>query len=199
MNFDWPAIRARFELGETPGAISRSLGGRPSRQAIHKKLKGQGWKVYEPVDDEGDSVDGAMALMESGQWGKCTQQNKARVIKVLRNGATYKIAAATIGVGDRTLRDWRDKDPVFAGLCEAAQAADMQETMAYLQKLGKTDPNIAKFRAQRHRLTRDEYGEQPAPYARIGTQFNILGRLDLGIDRGPVIDAEPENRIEDQR
>lgn len=185
IHFDWPLIRTRFEAGESLGQISRSLGGHPSKQAISKRARKEGWQVYDPGEkavDVVDGVDAPLMLLSSGQWGKCTPENKARVINALREGATYKIAAALIGISDRTLREWRQKDPGFAAMCEAAQAEDMQETMATLKRMSRTDPNIAKFRAQRHRLTRDEYGNDE-PDRFIGNTFNVLGRLSLGIER----------------
>jgi transposase-like protein len=180
--FDWRLIQTRFESGESLGQISRSLGGHPSKQAISKRARKEDWEIYGTAENAVDLVDAPMSLLTSGQWGKCTPENKARVVNALREGATFKIAAALIGISDRTLRDWRKDDPAFAAMCEAAQAEDMAETMATLKRMSRTDANIAKFRASRHRLTRDEYGsDTPAHFT--GNTFNVLAGVDLGIKR----------------
>ena len=42
---DWQLVRMKFESGQSPYAISRDLGGRPTKQGIAKRAAREGWKV----------------------------------------------------------------------------------------------------------------------------------------------------------
>lgn len=193
----WADIRRRYEAGETAGAISRSLGGSPSKVAIAKRAKKEGWTVTERLSEKYPALANGNSLIDIDKLGQDLPENRAVIVALLGEGCSYKLAASAVGISDRTLRDWREKDPAFAAKCQAARAADMAEVMASIKRMAKTDFNAAKFKAERDSLTRDEYGP-PARGGLIGATFNVLGHVSVGIDRGDTIESSDTPVLEAQ-
>jgi hypothetical protein len=192
----WAPIRERFEAGETAGMISRSLDGSPSKVAIAKRAKKEGWTVTKRLSDKYPALANGNPIIDIDKLGQDLPENRAVIVALLGEGCSYKLAASAVGISDRTLRDWREKDPAFAAKCQAARAADMAEVMASIKRMAKTDFQAAKFRAERDPLTRDEYGAPAHRSGLIGPMINVLGHVNVGIPRGqgsidgPIIDAE---------
>ena len=116
-------------------------------------------------------------MIDIDDLGKDLPENRAVVVAILGNGGTYKLAAAAIGISDRTLREWREKDPAFAAKCDSARAADMAEVMAAIKRMSKTDFQAARFRAERDPLTRDEFGNPRVGMAVQNNYFNPLAQF----------------------
>jgi hypothetical protein len=187
----WAEIRQRYEAGETAGKISKSLGGSPSKVAINKRARKEGWTVITRLSDKYPALANGNPIIDIDKLGQDLPENRAVIVALLGEGCSYKLAASAVGISDRTLRDWREKDPAFAAKCQAARAADMAEVMASIKRMAKTDFNAAKFRAERDPLTRDEYGTAANRGGILGTTINVLGHVNVGIERslGPIEDA----------
>lgn len=185
----WAEIRQRFEGGETAGMISRSLNGKPTKVAIAKRANKEGWQVR--LSAKYPALADGNPLIDLDKLGQDLPENRAVIVALLAEGCSYKLAASAVGISDRTLRDWRERDPAFAAKCQAARAADMAEVMASIKRMSKTDFQAAKFKAERDPLTRDEYGV-PNRGGFVAATFNVLGHVNVGLERS----SEP--MLEDQ-
>ena len=150
---DWPSIRLRYMRGETPYAIAKSLGNNPCRQWIGKRAKAEGW-------DQG--IPGIVAKTHldppKNSPSKDSPERRERVIQILTDGGSYKLAAAAIGVSQTTLKRWRDSDTDFENLCRAAMA---EFIFPQLKKVRESkDTRDTRFLLQHHPLTREDYQEQ---------------------------------------
>src|SRR3990167_7888025 len=100
-SFDWQAIRAMYEAGESPAHIEQRPD-MPSRQAIHQRAKKEGWQVVGKIDD----LNGSMALIEF----EGLSQTQCLLIQPVGNGATQKMAASIAGVNESTVSEWKKDD-----------------------------------------------------------------------------------------
>jgi hypothetical protein len=182
---DWQLIRVRFEGGQTPYAISRDLGGRPSKQGIAKRAKKEGWQV---------AVNGSMAIAErlpivkqaqalTGP-GKATAERVAFILELVGRGASIKLAASAAGINPKTLKRWQSEDPQLAEQIRQARAGKLAEWIAHIDSAAARDWKAAD------RLL------QASPEAEDFSQQQHGGiTVVLNIDRdnpdGVTIDSKP--------
>lgn len=187
--YDWPGIRARWEHGETPGQISRSLGGRPTRQAIDKCAKREDWRRQQI--SVASITDGALKPFFDG-----LSFEQGVVIQKVCEGWTQRMAADYAGVNEATVSRWKKLDK-FVKALSLAIAVKNGNRLKKIEDSG--DWRAAMALLERDSDSRGEFA--PPSSGRpttVGNTFNILGKLDLGIQRDrQVIDARPQNRIED--
>ncbi len=180
MNFDWQAIQARYEAGESPGQISRTLGGRPSRQAIHKRAKAEGWQRQQmPVNGRQSSTEAVPAdVMESLSFDQKT------VILEIASGATQREAAGLAQIDESTISQWKKRTPEFVKAFHYAEAVKKQRRRLMVEH--SPDPKDARWLLERDPGSRDEYAAPQAGNRNLfaGNVFNVLAGVDLEIPRG---------------
>ena len=92
----WEQIQVRWLQGETAYAISKSLKGTPTRQAINRKAKRDGWDRCPTVSDK-------HLTRTFIELGNDLPENRLKVLQLLSQGVTYRLAAGVIGVSEDTL------------------------------------------------------------------------------------------------
>lgn len=176
---DWLLIKVRYEAGESYGAISRSLGGRPTKQAIGQKALRDKWERVNP----GETL--KRLPVKSSAW-ELLKPEQQLVIQAFALGArTVEEAAARACVSQSTIQRWK-KDDDFGRLCQAARLQARDELVSKVKDFGSREwrPNAWLL----ERLWKDEFSA--AQQVVHGNTFNVLGSINLGIDRGLTIDAE---------
>lgn len=144
--FDWPAIRAAAERGLTPTEIANTLPDSPSRQAIEKRMKREGWEVATLPNQAPDT-------QLTG-----TDATRAVVLQKVRSGVPLGIAARAAGIHPNTLKNWRDDDVTFGEAVQAARAAFLARKIAQVDEAGERDWKAASYLIERAPETRDEFG-----------------------------------------
>ena len=116
---------------------------------------------------------------------KSIRDKKDLVLDTLREGGTYKLAAAGVGIGDRALRYWRADDPQFEVQCRMAQAEHCMEQLGNVRKAGRKDWKASMALLRSHPMTRGDFREDKGE-ARIQVTVNF--------DRkGIIIDGKPQS------
>lgn len=178
---DWLLIKVRYEAGEALGAISRSLNGRPTKQAIGQKAKRDGWERVNP----GETL--KRLPVKSSAW-ELLKPEQQLVIEAFALGArTIEEAAGRACVDQSTVQRWK-KDEDFARLCQAARLQARDQLVSKVKDFGAREwrPNAWLL----ERLWKDEFGATQQIVH--GNTFNVLGSINLGIERGMTIDAEAQ-------
>ncbi len=146
--FDWPAIRAGYERGMSPTEIAKTIPESPSRQAIEKRAKREGWEVAKlPDQAPGTELTGKDAT-------------KAVVLQKIRSGVPLGVAAKAAGIHDNTLRNWRNDDVAFGEAVQAARAAFIARKIEQVDEAGERDWKAAAYVLERSPETRDQYGHK---------------------------------------
>lgn len=166
-HYDWPALRAGYERGITPTELARTIPNAPSRQAIDKHAKKEGWQVARlPENDPQLPV-----------------SSRDIVLNAIGNGANLELAAAAAGVSDRTLYQWRRDDPVFEAACKAKRAAWL---VSKIKKINEADDwKAAAYMVERAPETKDQYSQKHE-----GGNTTIVLKIDR--TEGITIDGQRE-------
>lgn len=179
LNVDWSHIRGLWEQGATPDEISRDMGGKPTPRGIKMMASRERWPAPGVIEPQGD---------------KDTPARRAAVLKCLREGGTYTMAAAAAGVSRQTLTAWRKHEP-FQLACDQAAAEFTGEQVRRVRQAGKEDWKAASFLLTHHPESRRDF----APAAGTGgpgihISLNIprdLSRPDNNLlQTGNTIDGE---------
>lgn len=174
----------KFEAGQTPYAISRDLGGRPTKQGVAKRAAREGWQAQA---NSTVSVAAELPIVKRAQMltgpTKCTAERVAFILELVGRGSSIKLAATAAGINPKTLKQWTDQDPQFAEQLRQARAGKLAEWIGHIDGAASRDWKAAD------RLL------QAAPEAEDFSQHQQGGiTIVLNIDRdaaqGPVIDAE---------
>lgn len=177
--YDWLAIEAMYMTGESPAAIAK-LPNMPRKQTIYEYAQKHGWQRLDDVPKL--SVIPFEGLTEKQQI----------VVTELADGATQKMAAAIVGVSQQTVSEWK-KDLNFRKACMAAVATHAK---GQLKKItNSTDWRAAGWYLERNPETREDFAPPNASRGMVGTTFNVLGHVNVGIDRDANIGVS-ENGIE---
>lgn len=185
---DWALIRLRYEAGETGAAISRSLGGTPVKQTIYNRAKAEGWVSPKEAEEAIERLPVAQSF-----WDTLDERQKMVVQAFALGARTMEDAAARAGVSSRAVRYWRE-DEHFNRICQMARIQARDDLVANVKRFGENEwrPNAWLL----ERLYKEEFGQAQAIVQ--GNTFNILGSVNLGIDRKTedereVIDVTPES------
>jgi hypothetical protein len=167
--FDWLAIRAMYEAGDSMSSISRKEG-MPSKQAISKRAMDEGWTQIDKPPPKLDVIpfDGL-------------SDTQRVVVTEMASGLPQKYAAAIAGVSERTVTLWKAENEAFRN---AVQAAIGVMVKAQLGKITQSDDwRSGLAMIERHPATRDDFAPANAQRGMTGTTFNVLGHVNLGFDR----------------
>jgi len=155
----------KFEAGQTPYAISRDLGGRPTKQGVAKRAAREGWQVQA---NSTVSVAAELPIVKRAQ---------------MLTGPTKCTAERVAGINPKTLKQWTDQDPQLAEQLRQARAGKLAEWIGHIDGAASRDWKAAD------RLL------QAAPEAEDFSQhqqggITIVLNIDRDATQGPVIDAE---------
>lgn len=173
-SYNWELIRTRWEEGESAYGISKSPGAWPSKQGILNRAQKEGWVKKQDIEND---IERLPINQEDWDSLKPAQQ---MVIEAFSKGVrTIEQAALRAGVSESTVRRWR-QDKRFGRLCQAARALARDKLVKRIEQFGQREwrPNAWLL----ERLEREEFGAQVQPVMQ-GNTFNILGQVNLGIDR----------------
>ena len=168
VKFDWIAIRAMFEAGDSISSIARHPG-YPSKQAISRRSIDEGWTVIDRPPPE-------LAMIPFG--GLNDQQRY--IVTEIAKGATQRLAAQMAGRHESTVSDWK-KDEVFSRALMAAKAAKVKRRLDKIDT--SADWRAAGWLLERDVDSMDEYMPPNSSRGMTGTTFNVLGHVNLGFDR----------------
>lgn len=178
-SYDWVAIRALYEEGESPAHIAEKPG-MPTRQAIHQRAKREGWERRD------DAVDERFPFADDPDLSAEQQI----VLLNIAEGLPAKWAADKAGVHESTVRRWK-KDERFARLCRAAIAWKASRRLGQIE--ASTDWRAQMALLERDSDTRNEFSPPNAGRGMVtGNTFNVLGHIDLGITRDEPKQLEQE-------
>lgn len=168
--FDWAAIRAMFEAGNSPGYIE-DLPEMPSRQAIWERAKREGWQKLDAPLHKSLQVIPFEGLNETQRF----------IVTKVAEGCTQRLAADMACIDQATISDWKHK-PAFARAMLAAKAAKTHRRLAKIDE--STDWRAAGWLVERDPDSRADYAppNQTAGHV-VGNTFNVLGQFNLGIER----------------
>ena len=157
--YDWDGIRVRIARGETAYSISKSLGGKPTRQGIRKKAKRENW--LEGNSTIPDSIKNLpLVQTDSKVPRKRTPETVNALIEFIAQGATEELAARAAGISPRTLYNWKLECPEFAALIEVARARKEVEWVDNIDKAGKKDWKASDRLLQVSPGTKEMWGRQ---------------------------------------
>ena len=180
--YDWNAIRDRYEAGETSGAISRSLGGYPTRQGIEKRAKREGWlKISKDAKEAARNLPSiknpTFPRAPSNELGYKSPENAARILTAFERGSTPKIAAGTVGLTLEQLKRWMEKDHQFTMEIMSRAAQNAGELLSKV--LDAEDLKYLKWLLERGPFSREEFGPRQT--------MNDMPKFILNIHRDPVV------------
>ena len=160
MNYDWDAIHLRYKRGETAYAISKSLGGKPSKVGIMKRAKREGWQR---IDEETMRTAENLPIVRRASGsalGKRTPENIALILESIEIGATEKVAAGIAGISPKTLTRWKQEDPRFAMEVHARRSQNVAEKLRYINEAAQRDWKAAAWSLERDPYSREEFSNR---------------------------------------
>ena len=160
--YDWQGIRERYESGETAGAISRSLHGRPTRQGIQKRAKREGWlQISVSAKDAArklPSIQKTFVRAQGEDLGQRSEQNAQIMLSAFERGASPKIAAGLVGLTESQLKQWMIYDRQVAMEIRARVAQVAAENIDKIRDAG--DWRASKWILDNTPFSREEFGSR---------------------------------------
>ena len=196
----WSQIRIRWVKGESAYAISKSLGGRPSKQGISQKVKRENWVTLRQPGVLSDKHE-QKTLVALGQD---TPEARQAFLDALSKGVTQSIAApACFGVTYQTVKNWRDKDPEFEMQVKAARARFAQKHIENIDAWAERDWKASKYLLEVSPETEDTFGQRTKGPSKLEVIININrdepgvtinGKTSEQVGQGDpaIIDVTPE-------
>ena len=183
----WDQIQVRWIQGESSYAISNSLDGTPTRQAITKRSKREDWNRLPTVTDK-------HRTLSFLQLGRDTPENRRQILEQLSQGVSYNLVAGAVGVSRNTLLNWRKKDPKFAAQCQSARHTALAHCAARVFKAGDRDWKANTFILASAQESRDDYSQERGKEP-LEIVINIDRSRGVTIDGKVVIDNEQESSV----
>ena len=184
---DWTDIRRRWQRGESAYSISKSLNGHPSRQWISRKASAEHWQ------------DSAIGIVSDKHLNpplrsptKDTPAKRERVLEILAQGGTYRLAAKSVGVHETTLLAWRKDDSEFAKRCEQAQADFCMEQLGKVRQ--SKDTKDSRWLLAHHPITKADYQDNRHERSRLDITIRIPRHPNELATVG-LLSACPANRL----
>ena len=178
-NLNWDVIRRRYMRGETPYAISKSLGGKPSKVGITKKAKREEW---EQIDDETMRTAENLPIVRRASGsalGKRAPENIALILESIEQGATEKVAAGIAGISPKTLTRWKQEDPRLAMEIHARRSQNIAEMLRHINKAAQKDWKAAAWSLERDPYSREEFSNR--------NKEKEMPKVFLNIQLDPVV------------
>lgn len=189
---DWPAIRARFQAGESAHAIAKTLP--VSKQGIYKRAHREGWGQVKPDPAEVHSLVNARWTGELARCHSFSAERAAKILTALRGGATLTIASAAAGIDPKTLRSWRERSPGFSTEVDTAIGASALQNVGNIQTAANSgDWKAADRMLQVNPIAKDDFANQHGgAFGKVTVVFNINRASQEEIEAAHTIDVTPE-------
>ena len=192
---DWKVIRARYEGGESSYSIAKtvdvvaaSIRSRASRERWAKKAVATAQDIELVLESD-----------ESEKWckdlatrAKFTPEKGAKILTAIKKGATIRMAAAMMGVAERTLKDWAASSPHFTFAIEGARASNAMRLVGYMDNAAAKDWKAAERLLSVNPMTREAFAPRGAANGHgVTVQVNVgVGRPKVEKD-AEVVDITP--------
>lgn len=111
---------------------------------------------------------------------KLTPETLEKIIKAIRGGATYELAAAFAGISYETFNEWRKTKPQFS---EALREAEGEAALVWLAKIEQAAAS-GDWRAAAWKLER----RYPRDYGRSVQEQQHSGGVSINITRRPPVE-----------
>ncbi len=181
----WKEIRLRWVKGESAYGISKSLGCRPSKQAISQKAKREDWASLRQPGVLSDKHE-QKTLVALGQD---TPEARQAFLDALSRGVYQSIAApACFGVTYQTVKNWRDGDLEFEMQVKSARARFAARHIENIDKWSEKDWKASRYLLETAPETKAEFGSSNS-LGKLEVIVNI-NRDDSGHSNGVVIDGK---------
>lgn len=187
---DWPEIEVRYRAGESAYALGKCYD--VSKQAIHKRARKEGWS--QPAKVTKAATNGWLTMdnwsTDLASRDAYSPESAATILENIKQGATFKLAAAAIGIHADTLTDWRKASPNFWRAIEKAQATFALRHVGNIAKAGdKGDWRASDRLLQSHPMTKEDFQDKQS--GGVSITFNINRAAPQEIEAAhKVIDAE---------
>lgn len=170
--YDWPYIRQRYEAGETAYAISKRMGGKPTKQAIQKRASKEGWEQIEVADSGPERLPiVAKALRINAH--KLTDELLQTVLGMIGMGASEQLACQAAGISQRTWTGWKAKDERLQDAVQRARAGKLSEWIGRIDRASETDWKAAQALLQASPETREHFGKDGQ-----GSKLEVVIHID---------------------
>ena len=137
-DINWDVILYRYRNGETAYAISKNLGGNPSKMGIAKRAKREGWdRISEATKQTAENL--PIVRRATGTLGKRTPETIGIILDAIERAASPTIAANLAGINPKTLGRWREADPQLDSEIRARQAQNTAENLGIIKEAGQKD------------------------------------------------------------
>ncbi len=179
---DWPAIRERFEQGDTAHSIAKDHD--VSKQAIAKRAKKEKWGIIERaiIDPDRWLPATTMFAVLEGNY-QYTPEKVAEALEAIAWGANYSVAAGLIGVTSKTFKLWRDSCPELEQAIGQAQSSAAMDSLKSMKLASMMDWKAAEKLLSFNPRTKDDMGQ---------TQSTGGVTIVLNVPRADMIDVTPE-------
>jgi len=183
MKFDWFAIRAMFEAGDSISSIAKHEG-MPSKQAISVRSRAEKWRVLGRQSRQLTQRQPSIPVSTEAEvipFDGLDDKQRA-IVQEIADGATQRLAGQMYGVHETTLSNWKNTVPGFAHAILAAKAAKVRRRLSKIDE--SADWRAAGWLMERDPDSRDEFSPPNAGKGFMtGNTFNVLGHVNLGIER----------------
>jgi hypothetical protein len=160
-DYDWPYIRMRYEAGETAYAISKRMGGKPTKQAIQKRANKEAWGTDQATPDEPKRVTSLPVVAEalSIKSRKLTNDVLRVLFDRIADGAPEYIAAQAAGIHPTTLIDWKGQDEQLRDAIQRVRAGKLSDWVKRIDRASENDWKAAQALLQAAPETREHFGK----------------------------------------
>ena len=136
---NWSSIEKLYRAGKSPYAISKQLGGQPTRQGIQKHAIKHGWQRRQLVEPDQLTKDNWLRRCQHSNsvGAKDTPEMRALILSQIEFGAPKVLAATLSGISAETLRTWCDRDQVFLAQIQEAERIKVSARIQRIEAAGK--------------------------------------------------------------
>jgi len=182
---NWLDIRRRYEAGEGPRPIARSLGGAITHPAIIYRAKKEGWG--KPPTGKEMVITNFPAYESQGH--KDTPEVRTTVLQCLRDGMSQSASAEYSGIHRDTLSKWANVDDVFRQQIRiAVRQFQMRNVRVIDGAAQRGDWRAASYQLEHHPDTKEDY----APSQSVNPLVSVVLNIDRGEPEPVTIDVTPD-------
>ena len=153
--YDWPHIRALFELGNTCYQISKRPD-MPTKESIRRRSIDEGWVKPDATASRPPILAAALNIRSD----KLTDEVLAVLLQMISEGATIELACRAAGISSRVYRNWCEQDPSLRDAVQRARAGTVAGWLSSVNQATRKDWKAATWLLQNSPDTRDSYASK---------------------------------------
>jgi len=196
----WVQVKDLWQRGFSLVAIAETVPGSPHISNISRRAKKEQWirvRKKAPTARPAKSAkqekrsERATQTVQPRPWVATDLSDKRnslsdkddlklQVIESLKEGSTFRIAAAAAGVNENTLKNWRTADADFETACRQARAQFAQRNIARVNDAASEDWRAATWLLEKHPDTREEF--KSAETAKGGGGIQVILQIPRSAD-----------------